>query len=223
MVAGNADKTAMKDIFFITGTDTGVGKTFCACQLLHTARHRGLRTLGLKPLAAGCENTSEGLRNEDALLLQQASTVQLPYNTINPFCFELPVAPHIAAEMIGDALDAKTVAQKIRSVLEQADFDYALVEGAGGWCVPLNDMETLADVVKILQIPVILVVGMKLGCINHALLTAEAIRADGLALHGWIANDFGEPMTMLEENIATLERWLPAPRLSDYNIGNYST
>lgn len=203
----------MKDIFFITGTDTGVGKTFVACQLLHAAQQRGLRTLGLKPLAAGAENTADGLRNEDALLLQQAATVQLPYDAINPFCFELPVAPHIAAKKNGSVLDAKTIAKKIRNALDEAEFDYAVIEGAGGWRLPLNDTETLADVVKLLQIPVMLVVGMKLGCINHALLTAEAIRADGLALHGWIANDLGEPMPMLSENIATLERLLPAPRI----------
>lgn len=202
-----------KTVFFIAGTDTGVGKTFSACQLLHTAQQRGLRTLGLKPLAAGAEKTAEGLRNEDALLLQQAATVQLPYDAINPFCFELPVAPHIAAQKNGNSLAAKSIAQDIRTTLEKTDVDYALVEGAGGWRLPLNDTETFADVVKLLQVPVILVVGMKLGCINHALLTADAIRADGLELHGWIANDLGEPMPMLAENIATLERWLPAPRI----------
>lgn len=212
----------MKDRFFIAGTDTGVGKTFIACQLLRAAQQRGLRTLGLKPLAAGAEITLNGLRNDDALLLLQASTVQLPYNAINPFCFEPPVAPHIAAQKNGCELDAKTIAQNIRNTLQQTDADYALVEGAGGWRLPLNDTETFADVVKLLQMPVILVVGMKLGCINHALLTAEAIRADGLELHGWIANDLGEPMTMLEENIATLERLLPAPRLKDYSFGDYN-
>lgn len=213
----------MRHVFFITGTDTGVGKTFSACQLLRAAQQRGLRTLGLKPLAAGAEILDGQWRNDDALLLQQSASVKLPYGSINPFCFPEPVAPHLAAQKNGASLTAADIAVTVSHTLENHAVDYAVIEGAGGWRVPLNDTETLADVVKILQIPVILVVGMKLGCISHALLTAEAIRADGLTLHGWIANDLGEPMSMLEENIATLERWLPAPRLSDYNIGNYNT
>lgn len=203
----------MKDMFFITGTDTGVGKTFAACQLLHAAQQRGLRTLGLKPLAAGAEKMDGEWRNEDALLLQEAATVKLPYASINPFCFELAAAPHLAAKKNGAILSAKIIAQNVRKVLDESEFDYCVIEGAGGWRVPLNDTETMADVVKLLQIPVILVVGMKLGCINHALLTAEVIKADGFALHGWVANDLGNPMPLLEENIATLERLLPAPRI----------
>jgi dethiobiotin synthetase len=202
-----------QEVFFVTGTDTDVGKTHVACRLLQAAQQRGLRTLGLKPLAAGAENTGGRLHNDDAVLLQQTASVKLPYASINPFCFELAAAPHLAAQQSGVTLTAKTVAHKIRNILDEAAFDYAIIEGAGGWRVPLNDTETLADVVKLLQMPVILVVGMKLGCINHALLTAEAIRADGLELHGWIANDLGEPMPLLAENIATLERLLPAPRI----------
>ena len=201
-------------VFFITGTGTDVGKTFVACQLLHAAQQQGLRTLGLKPVAAGAEMTVEGLRNDDALLLQQASSVQLSYNTINPFCFAEPVAPHIAAQRNNTALGADAIAENIHDTLETVDANYVLVEGAGGWRVPLNDTETMADAVKLLNIPVILVVGMKLGCLNHALLTAEAIANDGLTLHGWIANDLGNPMPLLAENIAALEQRLTAPRIT---------
>lgn len=200
-----------KQIFFIAGTDTDAGKTHVACQLLRAAQQRGLRALGLKPLAAGAENTAQGLRNNDALLLQQASSVPLPYTEINPFCFAEAIAPHIAAEKNRVRLNANDIAQRIRHTLDNTDFDYALIEGAGGWRVPLNEQETLADVVKLLNVPVMLVVGMKLGCINHALLTAEAIKADGVTLHSWIANDLGKPMSFLAENIAALERRLNCP------------
>lgn len=203
----------MKTVLFVTGTDTGVGKTFIACQLLRAAGHQGRKTLGLKPLAAGAAMTADGLRNDDALALQHASTVALPYNTINPFCFAEPVAPHLAAAQHGVSLTAATIASHITSVMATTDADYIVVEGAGGWRVPLNDTETLADAVQLIQLPVILVVGMKLGCINHALLTAAAIRADGLELAGWVANDLGEPMPMLEDNIATLAPRLPASRI----------
>ena len=203
-----------KQIFFIAGTDTDAGKTHAACQLLHAAQQRGLRTLGLKPLAAGAENTADGLRNADALLLQQASAVQLPYEAVNPFCFFDAIAPHIAAKKSGVRLSAKEIAQHIRHTLDNTEFDYALIEGAGGWRVPINETETLADVVKLLNLPVILVVGMKLGCLNHALLTVEAIVRDGIELYGWIANDFGNPMPYLEENIAALEQKISAPRIA---------
>ena len=182
--------------------------------MLHAAQQRGLRTLGLKPLAAGAENTADGLRNADALLLQQASAVQLPYEAVNPFCFFDAIAPHIAAKKSGVRLSAKEIAQHIRHTLDNTEFDYALIEGAGGWRVPINETETLADVVKLLNLPVILVVGMKLGCLNHALLAAEAIVRDGIELYGWIANDFGNPMPYLEENIAALEQKISAPRIA---------
>lgn len=200
-----------KKLFFVTGTDTGVGKTHVACALLLAAQQRGMRTLGLKPLAAGAEKKPEGLRNDDALLLLQCSTVQLPYAEINPFCFAEPVAPHLAAQQAGVNLRASDMAECIRSTLEKTDCDYVVIEGAGGWRVPINESETLADVVRLLQLPVILVVGMRLGCINHALLTAEAIARDGLSLQGWIANNPGEPMPMLAENIAALSLRLGAP------------
>lgn len=201
-------KNVKRQIFFVAGTDTGVGKTHVACHLLMEARQRGLKTLGLKPLAAGAEKTSHGLRNEDALLLQQASTVQFAYEDINPFCFAEPVAPHIAASENNVALSAAGIAAKIQMLLDKSDAELVIIEGAGGWRVPLNETETMADVVKLLGIPVILVVGMKLGCINHAILTAEAIRSDGINLHGWIANNPGNPMPCLEENISALAHFL---------------
>lgn len=200
----------MKQIFFVTGTDTDAGKTYSACALLHHAQQKGLRTLGLKPLASGAQLCAEGLRNEDALALMAASSIKLPYEAINPFCFAEPIAPHIAAAHGDVLLSAETIAQKIQAVLKHTDFDYALIEGAGGWRTPINNSETLADVVKILNIPVILVVGLKLGCLNHALLTREAILADGLPLHGWIANDLA-PMPVWQENVALLRMYFGEP------------
>lgn len=203
----------MKQVFFVTGTDTDCGKTFVACRLLQEAARAGKKTLGLKPLASGASVIDGDWRNDDALLLQQASTVSLPYAQTNPFCFAGAIAPHLAAAKNGTRLSANAIARAIQNVLANTDADYVIIEGAGGWRTPLNDSETLADVVRLLQIPVILVVGMKLGCLNHALLTAEAIRNDGLLLHGWIANDADKTMPVLQENIATLERMLNAPRL----------
>lgn len=205
----------MKDIFFITGTDTGVGKTHVACRLLQQAAHTGRQTLGLKPVAAGAQHA----RNEDAVLLQQASTVSLPYAQINPHCFDDPIAPHLAAAKHGVVLSASDIAQHVQHVMVSTPADYVLIEGAGGWRVPINNTESLADVARLLNVPVILVVGMKLGCLNHALLTAEAIHVDGLTLAGWVANDLGAPMPWLEANIAALEQRLPAPRIPlDYSM-----
>jgi dethiobiotin synthetase len=159
--------------FFIAGTDTDVGKTLVAAGLLVAAKNHGLTTAALKPLAAGCEKTESGLRNADALLLQSVITQPLMYEQINPIALESAIAPHIAAQQEKRILSADRIAGFCRGSLNQADF--TLVEGAGGWRVPLNPQETLADVAKILRLPVILVVGVRLGCINHALLTVEAI------------------------------------------------
>lgn len=203
----------MKESYFITGTDTDVGKTWVACRLLQRAARAGKHTLGLKPVAAGAVLSSDGLRNDDALLLQHASSVQLPYANTNPFCFEPAIAPHLAAQQANTTLTAHAVAAAVQNSIAHSAANYVLIEGAGGWRVPINDTESLADVARLLGAPVILVVGMRLGCLNHALLTAEAIRADGLALAGWVANDLGEAMPWLEDNIAALEQRLPAPRI----------
>ncbi len=201
-----------KKVYFIAGTDTDAGKTLVAAGLLAAANQKGLRTIGLKPVAAGCEQTPEGLRNSDALLLQRTASVALSYEQVNPVAFEPPIAPHIAAMQESRALSADRLAAYCRGALMQPA-DFAVVEGAGGWRVPLSQRETLAQLPKALQLPVILVVGMKLGCINHALLTAEAIARDGLHLAGWVANRIDPQMRNYDENVATLQAMFRAPLL----------
>lgn len=202
----------MSKLFFVTGTDTDVGKTLISCALLHKAKQQGLTSLALKPVAAGCEQTDLGLQNEDALALQQCATVKLPYQQVNPIAFEPPIAPHIAAAEAGKVLQAGRLVGYCRgALLQQADFK--VIEGAGGWRVPLNNRETLADVAKQLKCQVILVVGVKLGCLNHALLTYEAIIRDGLTVVGWVANQVMPGVSHTKANIETLERMLPAPCL----------
>ena len=200
-----------KKAFFIAGTDTDVGKTLVAAGLLVAAKNMGLTTAALKPVAAGCERTAEGLRNADALLLQSVITEPLMYEQINPIALTAAMAPHIAAQQEKRSLSADRLAGFCRGSLNQAQL--TLIEGAGGWRVPLNPSETMADLVKILRLPVILVVGVRLGCINHALLTVEAIRNDGVPLVGWIANCIDADMPVLEENIHSLAARIPAPCL----------
>jgi dethiobiotin synthetase len=201
-----------KKTFFVTGTDTDAGKTTVSAGLLEKANQQGLRCFGLKPVAAGCDDTPEGLRNDDALRHLAASNVALDYAEVNPITLAPPIAPHIAAEQEGRRLSAERISGLVRgSLFHPADF--VLVEGAGGWRVPLNNRETFADVAKQLQVPVILVVGMKLGCINHALLTAEAIVRDGCTLVGWVANQVDPDMACFDENLATLKNAFRAPLL----------
>lgn len=199
--------------FFVTGTDTEVGKTYASCVLLRTQGERGARTLGLKPLAAGAIDTPDGPRNDDALALIAASTVALPYAQVNPVLLPDAMAPHLAAARVQRRLRATQLAGFVRGTLMTARADLVLVEGAGGWRVPLNETETLADVARELALPVLLVVGMRLGCLNHALLTAEAIARDGLHLAGWIANEIDPRMAGFEDNVATLRARLAAPCL----------
>jgi len=198
--------------FFVTGTDTDVGKTFITSALLGLARGRGLRCIGMKPIAAGCRLEAGRLRNDDALALISASATTLDYETINPIALAPRIAPHIAAAQAGRTLRATDLTAHCRAVMAQ-DVDLLLIEGAGGWLVPINDTETLADVCLELQAEVILVVGMKLGCLNHALLTAAAIEQAGLRLAGWIANSVREAMPLLDENVDTLRTRLRAPCL----------
>ncbi len=204
-------KNMSKKTFFIAGTDTDVGKTQIAAGLLHLANTQGMSTIGLKPVAAGCETTEQGLRNQDALLLQSVASVKLPYEQINPVALIEPVSPHIAAQKEKRVLSADRLAGFCRSSFYTADF--ALIEGAGGWRVPINPSETMADLAQILHTPVILVVGMRLGCINHTLLTLEAIRYDGLPLIAWVANCVDANMRAMDENIQTLLQRIPAPCL----------
>ncbi|SHF73713.1 dethiobiotin synthetase [Microbulbifer donghaiensis] len=202
----------MTRTYFVAGTDTEVGKTYVTAALLASAANAGLKTAAVKPVASGCESTDAGLRNADALLLQEAMTLELPYQQVNPFALEPAIAPHIAAMEAGKSLNLSRMAGVCRGVMSTGA-DLVLIEGAGGWRTPLGPRAFLSQLPRELNIPVILVVGMQLGCINHALLTAEAIRRDGLPLAGWVANFAREGMARPEENLATLKALLPAPLL----------
>ncbi|MGY8868624.1 MAG: dethiobiotin synthase, partial [Methylophagaceae bacterium] len=168
---------------FVTGTDTGVGKTQISSALISLLKQRGQRVAGMKPIASGCYITSDGIRNDDALVLNQQANVQLNYDDINPYAFELPIAPHIAAKKVEVEIDASVIHRQFYQIPKKADS--VVVEGAGGWFVPINDKLTMADVAIRLGLPVVLVVGIRLGCINHALLTVEAIKCSGLPFYGW--------------------------------------
>lgn len=202
----------MSQAYFIAGTDTDVGKTTIAAGLLHAARLQGLSTLGAKPVASGCSMTAKGLRNSDAQALIDESSIKLAYEEVNPFAFEPAIAPHVAAREANVALEVTVLAKAMRHVLEQGA-DFTLIEGAGGWRVPLSNHASLSDLAIALKLPVILVVGVRLGCINHALLSAEAIARDGLQLAGWVANVIEPRTSRLEENLASLAERLPAPCL----------
>ncbi|MEO8444070.1 MAG: dethiobiotin synthase [Gammaproteobacteria bacterium] len=198
--------------YFVTGTDTGVGKTLVTGALLLNARAHGLDAVGLKPVAAGGTRVAGRFVNDDALLLQRLSSGPIDYADVNPVALEPAIAPHIAAARAGLTLSAADLADGVRRI-DARGADVLLVEGAGGWLVPLNDRETMADLAARLGYPVILVVAMRLGCLNHALLTAAAIEAAGLALAGWVANCTAPDMDARDENLHTLELRLPALRL----------
>ncbi len=194
--------------YFITGTDTNVGKTLIACALLHGFNAQGKRVVGMKPVAAGCDPF--GL-NEDVQQLAAASNVQADRYLISPYHFAAAVAPHIAAQQERVTIDLARVLESYVALSEQADV--VIVEGVGGFVVPLNAAEDSADLAVRLGLPIILVVGMQLGCLNHALLTAQAIAVRGLVLAGWVANCVDENMAMLNENITTLQHRIAAPLL----------
>ncbi len=202
-----------KKTYFVTGTDTGVGKTMVSAAILEAAKAQGLRTIGMKPIASGCDETPDGLRNEDALALQKAMTETLAYDVINPIALKPAIAPHVAAAQAGKTVTAQRLVGFCRG-LQMKPADLMLVEGAGGWRVPLNERETYAALPRELDMPVILVVSLKLGCINHAMLTAEAIRADGLVVAGWVANRAeSETMSCEQETLDYLISHLAAPCL----------
>ena len=201
----------MSHTYFVTGTDTEVGKTAVSCALLQAAAIAGLSTAAVKPVAAGCDE--EG-RNEDALQLMDAMTASMDYEQVNPVALEAAIAPHIAAQQEGRRVQASRLAGLCRGVMISGA-ELVLIEGAGGWRVPVSPRETLADLARELQVGVILVVGMRLGCLNHALLTAEAVRRDGLELAGWVANQPGERMNCHQQNLDTLRAMLPAPFLGE--------
>ncbi len=197
--------------YFVTGTDTGVGKTLIACALLHAFAARGLRVVGMKPVAAGAQFVDGMWLNDDVEQLIQASNVSAPRDAVNPYSFVPPIAPHIAASMNNNSIKIKQLRHFYQKLAALADV--VVVEGVGGFAVPLNDHETSADLAQQLAIPVLLVVGMRLGCLNHALLTAEVVRARGLTLAGWIANHVEPDMPHADANVDTLVTKLEAPML----------
>lgn len=195
---------------FVTGTDTGVGKTRVATALLHAFARRGLSVAGMKPVASGCSESAQGLRNDDAQALLAASSVRLRYADVNPYAFAPPIAPHIAAEEAGREIDLAVLEHAYQRLAMLAQ--RVVIEGAGGWLTPLGPRTTLADFATLIGADVILVVGLRLGCLNHALLTAQAIRAAGLELAGWVGNAIDPGFERAQANLATL-RQLPGPCL----------
>ncbi|HEU4778580.1 MAG TPA: dethiobiotin synthase [Steroidobacteraceae bacterium] len=191
-----------KQGFFITGTDTGVGKTLVAVALTRAFVARGLRTAVMKPVAAGIVQTAQGPRNDDALELLAESNVNAPYEDVNPWLLTTPASPHLAARHDGVAIGTDRILAAQRRLAARADL--VLVEGAGGWLAPISSMATMADVAAKLELPVIFIVGLRLGCLNHALLTREAIRSCGLPFSGWIANKMASEMPLAQDNIETL-------------------
>lgn len=203
----------MSKRWFITGTDTEVGKTVASTALLQAAKAAGYCSAGYKPVASGCEVTEDGVRNSDALALQRNSVLALPYETVNPLAFVEPTSPHIVSAEEGRPITFSQLSAGLAALSSQSD--WVLTEGAGGWFTPLSDTTTFADWVALEQLPVVLVVGVKLGCINHAMLTAQAIQASGLRLAGWIANDIQPPGKRHQAYMATLTQRLPAPLLGE--------
>ena len=221
--------------FFVTGTDTDVGKTYVCNLLLQQLNQQGQRAIGYKPIAAGAELTAEGLRNDDALILQQASAGTPDYDLINPICYQAAIAPHIAASLQGEEINTTQLNQwwktrmespqpnrvkslqlkKVESLQPTEGYAVEVVEGAGGWRLPLNDRQWLSEFVVDAKLDVILVVGMKLGCLNHAILTVEAIKNDGLKIVGWIANQLAQPMEHYQTNLDYLIDNIAAPLLGE--------
>lgn len=198
---------------FVTGTDTGVGKTHVAVAFLNALGQAGARTIGMKPIASGCEMLDGRLVNDDALALMRAASVEVPYAEVNPYAFAPAIAPHAAAIRAGVVIDLDILRCGFDALAARADT--VVVEGAGGWQVPLGPDIGMPDLVASLRLPVVLVVGMRLGCINHALLTAECILAAGQRLAGWVANDCGPPMPERAASFLAIADRLPAPCLAD--------
>ncbi len=200
----------MKGVF-VTGTDTGVGKTQVSLGIMANLKEHGLRVAGMKPVASGCYREGSSLRNQDAVLLQTHSSINVDYSTVNPYAFEPAVSPHIAARRQGDKIRLEKVVDRFRILQELAEF--VLVEGVGGWQVPLNSNDRLSDMVGVLGLPVVLVVGLRLGCLNHAFLTSSAIERSGCTLAGWVGNLAEPGFDCLEENMESLRQEIPAPCL----------
>ena len=193
---------------YVTGTDTGIGKTLASCALLHALRGHGLRAAGMKPVASGCERIDGQWKNADALALQAAGEAGIAYADINPFALEHPLAPELAARDAGVEIALPPILDAYGRLADRCDA--LIVEGVGGWAAPLSASLMQADLVRALQLPVVLVVGLRLGCLNHALLGARAIAADGLHLAGWIASHVDPDMARVEDNLAMLRERMPA-------------
>ena len=203
----------MNEAYFVVGTDTGIGKTHASCALLHALARRHARVCGMKPIAAGGGPTPDGWSNEDSIAHRAASTVRVPPELDNPILLPEPLSPHLAAARAGAPISFDRVLAAVAEL--RARTDALVVEGAGGFLVPLSETQTGADLAVALGLPLVLVVGMRLGCLNHALLTAEAIRARGLVLAGWIANRVDPDFLCPEENLAYLRTHLDAPLWAD--------
>jgi dethiobiotin synthetase len=202
----------MREALFVAGTDTGIGKTHAACTLIHALRAKGRRVCGMKPVASGCVETMQGLRNDDALSLQAASSDPVPaYDEINPIALREPLSPHLAAAHDGVTIALPSLQAAFHTLNKR--YDTVVVEGVGGWRVPLAPGLLASNIPKAWNLPVVLVVGLRLGCLSHALLSAEAIIGDGCGLAGWIGNCIDPGMAAVEENIDTLRTLLPAPCL----------
>ena len=199
--------------FFVAGTDTHIGKTLVAAALLHAYAGLGHRVLGMKPVAAGVELIDGAWVNEDVAMLRAAGNVQAAPELLNPYLFREPIAPHIAAEHKGVRIEIPRIREAFEALAAQADV--VVVEGVGGLLVPLSEHKDAADLAVALDLPLILVVGMRLGCINHGLLTVEAIAARGLKLAGWVANRLDPAMAAYEENLSALSKRMPAPLLAE--------
>jgi len=204
------ERFEMKGVF-VTGTDTDCGKTEVTLALLAALRQSGLAVLGMKPIASGCELTPAGPRNRDAWRLRAQGSHEAPYELVNPYAFEPAIAPHIAADQAGVKIESTVIETAAKRLVARSD--YLVVEGVGGWRVPLGPTLAVSDLPLALGLPVVLVVGIRLGCINHGLLTVEAIRARGARFAGWVANRMDPDMAAYDENLATLTASIEAPCL----------
>jgi dethiobiotin synthetase len=198
---------------FVTGTDTGVGKTLVSCALLHVLRRQYAAVVGMKPVAAGVAEAAGVWSNDDVVALRAASSLAVAPELDNPYLLRDPLSPHLAAQRMGVAIDIALIVERYQRLAALADA--VVVEGAGGFCVPLNEAQTGADLARALALPVILVVGLRLGCLNHALLSAQAIRAQRLHLAGWVVSRIDPAMQAADDNVATLMQRLDAPLLAD--------
>lgn len=203
----------MIDAFFVAGTDTDVGKTVSSKAILDALNMKGLNTAAYKPVAAGSEDKGEGVQNSDAIHLRSVANVELSYEEVNPYALLLPASPHIAAKAENVVIDYSVLSQGLAAL--KAKSDVVLVEGAGGWRVPVSKDDCLSTWVKQEKLPVVLVVGIKLGCLSHTMLTAEAIQHDGLEIIGWVANRVNPGTENYAEIIAMLEDKMPAPKLGE--------